>query len=423
MNRFQFLKKPGFLAITIFTLSSSAHKAEFTDEARKFNSINLGEVVEERLAKDELFNRQKLEIQTAIDSYFKKAIASGDIIGAGVSIVKGDSIVLDSGYGKRKVNESETINGQTVFRLGSISKGFAGVLAGKLKEEGKIDWNDKVVEYIPEFNFSNREFSEKITLSHILSHTSGAPYHSYTDLVESGLSLENIAPRFQTVKPISEPGKMYSYQNALFALSGTVMECATGETINEELDNYFFKPLGMLTASTDYTSLKENDNVAYPHRLYGKGWRSVKLTDKYFNAVAAGGVNASALDMAKWMRFLLGHNTNLMSKQALSEVFQPFIQVKGRSKYYQRWPGHVSSYYAFGWRIHKFKDENSEAEKTIIHHGGSVNHYRNEIAIYPEDDLGICVLFNSTPKIVSHVIPDLYEIVTKILSEKTEGNS
>ena len=419
MNRFHFLKKPGFLAIIIFTLSSSAHKAEFTDEASVFDSSRLDEVLEERREKAKLYALHKTEIKSAVEEYFRKAIIRGDIIGAGVSIVQGDSILLDSGYGKRKVNESSSIDGETVFRLGSISKGFAGVLAGKLKEEGKLDWNDKVVDYIPQFNFGGSAFSQKITLSYILSHTSGAPYHSYTDLVESGMSLENIAARFESVQPISEPGKMYSYQNALFALSGTVMECATGETINDKLEDYFFKPLNMLTASTDYASLIDHENVAYPHRQYGKGWRSVKLTDKYFNAVAAGGINASALDMAKWMRFLLGHNTDVMSNKALSEVFNPFIELKGKSKYYQRWPGHLTSYYAFGWRIHKFLEKESNSEKTIIHHGGSVNQYRNEIALYPEDDLGICVLFNSTPKIVSHVIPDLYEIVTNILNLKT----
>jgi len=101
----------------------------------------------------------------------------------------------------------------------------------------------------------------------------------------------------------------------------------------------------------------------------------------------------------------------------LQEVFNPFIENKGRSKYYQRWPGHISSHYAFGWRIHKFK-ENGE-EQTMVHHGGSVNNYRNEIAVYPESDLGICVLMNSNSKLVSTVIPDLYKIVSEVF-QKTD---
>jgi beta-lactamase class C len=92
--------------------------------------------------------------------------------------------------------------------------------------------------------------------------------------------------------------------------------------------------------------------------------------------------------------------------------------VKEHNKYYQRWPGHLSSYYGFGWRIHKFK-ENSTL-KTMVHHGGSVNSYRNEIAVYPDDDLGICVLLNSNSKISQTVIPDLYKIVNAIFVNDIE---
>jgi beta-lactamase class C len=154
-----------------------------------------------------------------------------------------------------------------------------------------------------------------------------------------------------------------------------------------------------------------------PHSKRRYGWTSLKLNDHYYNAIAAGGINASALDMAKWMKLLLGHHPEIMDKTALQEAFNPFIEIKGRSKYYQRWPGHVSSYYGFGWRIHKFEDMVTNEHKTIFHHGGSVNSYRNEIAIYPEADLGICVLLNSNSKLAGTVIPDLYEIVNKVYNE------
>jgi len=123
--------------------------------------------------------------------------------------------------------------------------------------------------------------------------------------------------------------------------------------------------------------------------------------------------------MGKWIRFLLGHNPEIMSKSALEEAFNPFIEIKGHSKYYQRWPGHLASYYGFGWRIHKFVEDDAGLEKTIWHHGGSVNDYRNEIAVYPEADLGICVLLNNNSKLAKTVIPDLYRIVQAIYDQST----
>lgn len=368
-----------------------------------------------------LYQLQQQELKIALKAYFDRAIASGYIVGAGVSIVRGDSIVISDGYGKRNINVNERVDGQTIFRLGSLSKGFAGILAADLKNEGKLDWEDKVSDYIPEFQLGDRSNTDQITLANILSHTSGAPYHSYTNLVEAGLPLTDIAKRFNEVTPISSPGKMYSYQNALFALSGEMMHKATGQEITASLEDRFFKPLEMCSTTMDYEALVHTDNVAMPHSKRSRGWRPKKLRDNYYNAVAAGGINANALDMARWMRFLLGHNPEIMNKMALQEAFNPFIEIKGHNKYYHRWPGHVSSYYGFGWRIHKFVDDDKGLEKTIWHHGGSVNSFRNEIAVYPEADLGICVLLNNNSKLARTLVPDLYKIVQEVYKQTTSN--
>ncbi|HAI37814.1 MAG TPA: serine hydrolase, partial [Maribacter sp.] len=102
----------------------------------------------------------------------------------------------------------------------------------------------------------------------------------------------------------------------------------------------------------------------------------------------------------------------------MAPAFKPFIELKGHRKYYQKWPGHVKSSYGFGWRIHTLKENESGAEETIWHHGGSVNNYRNEIALFPESDLGICVLINGPSKLVKTVIPDLRAIVKSIYEQE-----
>jgi beta-lactamase class C len=367
----------------------------------------------------QLYESQQQELKKAIESYFNKAIASGDIVGAGVSIVKRDSIVISEGYGKKSVKLNNRVDGETVFRLGSLSKGFAGILAASLTNEGKLHWDDKVSAYIPEFHLGNKLNIDNITLANILSHTSGTPYHSYTNLVEAGLSLNDIAKRFKDVNPISKPGLTYSYQNAIFALCGEMMHKATGKDFTTLLKDRFFKPLDMHTISMDNDSFLHTENIALPHSQSRNQFKTLQLSNKYYNAVAAGGINASALDMAKWMRFLLGHNPEIMNKSAFMDAFNPFIEIKGRSQYYQKWSGHLASYYGYGWRIHKYSEEISGKEKTIIHHGGTVNNYRNEIALFPEDDFGICVLLNSNSKLAQHVIPDLQKIVNDIYNSKT----
>ena len=369
------------------------------------------------------YTKNRIALQKALKKYFRKAVASGEIVGAGVSIVKGDSILVSKGFGKRKSGGTDKVDGETIFRLGSLSKGFAGVLAADLEDEGKIQWSDKVRDFIPDFQLGDSKNTDKITLAHILSHTSGTPYHSFTNLVDAGIPLQEIARQFKDVKPISEPGALYSYQNAMFSLSSEMMRKVTGEDIADALQSRFFNPLEMCSTTTDYEILSNSPDIALPHVRTRRGWRSTKLTDSYHNAIAAGGINASAGDMAKWMRFLLGHNPEIMNKAALKEAFNPFIALSENNKYYQRWPGHLRSYYGFGWRIHKFWEGGNTAEKTMWHHGGSVNHFRNEIAVYPDADLGICVLLNSNSRLARTVIPDLYEIVGNIYGTDASKNS
>jgi len=415
MQKFKFLGKPIVLIVALSALTISVFKSEYSNGTNESADVAFEKPVVDLIAL-KLYREQQQELHDALKAYFEKAIASGDMVGAGVSIVRGDSVVISEGFGKRKVNGKEDVDGETVFRLGSLSKGFAGILAADLKSEGKLDWNDKVSEYIPGFRLGDAKNTQQITLSTILSHTSGAPYHSYTDLVEAGLSLNDIAGRFKMVKPNSKPGVTYSYQNAMFALSGEMMYKATNQDINTLLKTKFFEPLHMEHTSTNHEVLSKETNIAIPHSKRRYGWQTLKLKNNYYNAVAAGGINANAIDMAKWMQLLLGHHPEIMDKAALQEAFNPVIEIKGRSKYYQRWPGHVSSYYGYGWRIHKFMER--EVEKTVFHHGGSVNNYRNEIALYPDSDLGICVLMNSGSKLVNTVIPDLYKIVNEVFNDE-----
>ncbi|WP_339704830.1 serine hydrolase domain-containing protein [uncultured Kriegella sp.] len=417
MQRLKILVGCTLLILAVFFLTLSATKPEPTSHAKTTFSAENIEANKKKVDQKEVqrYKQQQQELQVELRNYFKKAIAEGDIVGAGVSIVQGDSIVISDGFGKRNTNMNDLVTGETVFRLGSLSKGFAGVLAANVKQEGKLAWTDKVIDYLPEFRLGDSRNTNQITLANILSHTSGTPYHSFTNLVEAGLPMTTIAERFKEVVPISKPGLMYSYQNAMFALCGEMMRKATGQKINTLLNNRFFKPLEMCNTTSDFEALAHESNVALPHSKRGKGWRTLKLTDKYYNAIAAGGISSNAHDMGRWMRFLLGHNPDVLNKSALEEAFNPFVEIAGHSKYYQRWPGHVKSYYGFGWRIHKFvEDDDDTREKTIWHHGGSVNSYRNEIALYPEADLGICVLLNSHSRLASNVIPDLYEIVKDI---------
>ena len=134
------------LVLLLFVLTASSFKPAHS-KAIISNSNPVKTLAEKREIK--LYALRQQALKSALTIYFDQAIKSGDIVGAGVSIVSGDSVILSNGFGKRSVKGNEIVDGETLFRLGSISKGFTGVLAANLESEGKIDWNDKVVEFIP----------------------------------------------------------------------------------------------------------------------------------------------------------------------------------------------------------------------------------------------------------------------------------
>ena len=167
MPRFKFYRKPIVLIVALSLLFISVLKSESDKKGEQASLSNVSETPPIDLKALKLYKAQQQELKAALDAYFKKAMASGELVGAGVSIVLGDSIVVSDGFGKRNIKLNDAVDSETVFRLGSLSKGFAGVLAARLKHEGLLQWSDKVSDFIPEFQLGNH--TTDITLANILS--------------------------------------------------------------------------------------------------------------------------------------------------------------------------------------------------------------------------------------------------------------
>ncbi|MGI9549950.1 MAG: serine hydrolase, partial [Aurantibacter sp.] len=146
MPRFKILVGTAFLILALFVLMAlSVNKPVPTSE---FGKATVSTLTQKKPVVDQnelrRYKSRQNELKVALKAYFNKAIASGDIVGAGVSIVRGDSILISHGFGKRSIDTEDKVDGETVFRRGSLSKGLAGVLAAELNDEGKLDWEDKI---------------------------------------------------------------------------------------------------------------------------------------------------------------------------------------------------------------------------------------------------------------------------------------
>ena len=324
--------------------------------------------------------------------------------GAAIVIVKGDSIIFSKGYGIRSIREGDSVDVNTIFRIGSVSKGFASVLTGVLAQDSILDFNDRVIDHYPSFKLKSAEQTQTLNIKHVLSQSTGLPYQAYTTLIEDGASLDAMIGELQNLDLIGEPGQYYSYQNVGYSVIEKVLEESTNKTYQELLRDRLFIPLGMQSASSDFSSIITAENRALPHIRGKSGWYERSISTNYYNTQAAGGVNASITDMGQWLKALLGHKEDVLQQSTLDSLFTPQIRTYVRYKYFSRWPKVKKAHYGMGWRIVENGDDK------VIYHGGYVNGFSSKIALIPSEDIGICVLTNSPNSFIGKTIPSFLKL-------------
>lgn len=335
--------------------------------------------------------------------FFEAEMARTQLPGAALVIAMDTSIIYMKGFGVKALGESDSVDAHTVFRIGSLSKAFAGMLTAMLVQDSVLSFSDPVVQHVPYFQLKSPEQTQRIQLRHLLSHSAGLPYHTYTDLIEAGYDIPSIVTRLKTVKLAGKEGEVFSYQNATFAVMEEVVRARTGKSYAVQLHERIFSPLGMADASASYEGILSARNKAFPHEGYDSTWARTEFTQKFYNAVAAGGVNASISDMGQWLLLLLGNRPDLIRPALLDSVFAPQIKTNAERRFFKDWLGDSEAYYGFGWRILQ------TPEDTIIYHGGYVNSFKGDLAIHRKDRIAVCILMNGAGSMSGTLIPGFFE--------------
>lgn len=340
------------------------------------------------------------------EEFAEQGMGGSRIPGLAVAIVRGNDIIFLKGFGVREAGGYDPIDIHTVFRLASVSKGFTPVLASKLIEEQLLDFDDRIIDYLPDFRLNSASATEELTLRHVLSHTTGLPRHTYSNLLNAGYSYPDIRKRLKDVRLSHAVGTTYNYQNVAYSLSGDVIEQVTGKKYANLLVDQLFSPLGMSDASATYQGILTSNNVALPHRHYRSGVKSIKITPNWYEVGPAAGVNASISDMARWLQFLLGNRPDVLPDALLAEVFKPQVEIPLRDKVLTNWRSLIDgAHYALGWRVL----DTSRGDR-VVYHGGYVNSYRSEVMLLPDEKIGIVILANAPGALMSECLPAFYQM-------------
>ncbi|NHZ90980.1 serine hydrolase [Massilia sp. CCM 8733] len=294
----------------------------------------------------------------------------GHVPGLGIAVVKNGKIVKEMGYGEADVESGVRVTRQTVFQSGSVGKTFTAALVMLLAEDGKLSLDDPIARHLS----NTPKTWEKITIRHLLTHTSGLgdPYakldmrKDYTD--EELIALE------ATIPVLSEPGEKWSYSNMGYHLLGFICNKAGGKFYGDQLRERIFAPLGMGTRI-----ISESDII--PHRARGyervdgvlknQAWVAPRL-----NTTADGSLYLTARDLALWDLAL--YDNKILNARVREASWTPVTLNDGKT-----------APYGYGWQV------DSRNGHRVIRHGGSWQGFKADLARFVDDKLTVVVLANS----------------------------
>ena len=329
-----------------------------------------------------------------IDEYSAKAGVDWKVPGFAISIVKDDRVVFAKGYGVLELGKTPRVDENTLFAIASNSKAFTAAALAILVDEGKLKWDDKVTRHLPSFELYDPYVTRELTIRDLLSHRSGlATFGGDLLWYESEYSRDEILRRIRFLKPTSSFRSRFGYQNILFLAAGEVVAKVSGKSWDEFVKERFFVPLAMKRTVTSHADLLNSSNVAVPHNEVDGKIRAIRY-GKVDNIGAAGGIKSSAADMAQWVRLQLGRGTydgrKLFSSATSREMWTPHTVSGSISEQAEKFnPTRHFNLYGLGWLLSDYHG------RLIVSHGGGLDGMTSQVALMPEEKLGVVVLTNS----------------------------
>ncbi len=329
-----------------------------------------------------------------LDKYLEKALKEWRIPGMAVAVVQGDSIAFAKGYGIRKFGSSGKVDTKTLFAVASNTKSFTSAALSQLVDEGKLNWDDKVTDYLPWFKMYNNYVTGEMTVRDLLCHRSGLKTFS-GDLLwyETNYSQDEVIKRARYLKPEYGFRAHFGYSNIMFSAAGRIIPEITNLTWQDYVKTHFFKPLGMNESLLSVKELKGKTNIAMPHHVAeGKDPLPIKYM-QWDNVAPAAAIISNVEDMSKWLILQMNngvyHGNTILSPEQVYEMHStqtPDNLNPGWAKYF---PGKHFNTYGLGWSLFDYKGVK------VVGHGGGADGMISQTMFVPEKKFGIVVLTNS----------------------------
>lgn len=324
------------------------------------------------------------------DDYVNKALKEWEVPGVAIAIVKGDQVVLARGYGVRKLGDTTPVDERTLFAIGSSSKAFTAAAIAMLVDDGKVKWDDPVTKYLPGFEMYDPYVTRELTVRDLLTHRSGLQRGDFL-WYGTELDRDEIVRRARFIKPSWSLRSTFGYQNIMFLTAGQLVARVSGKSWDEFIQQRIFTPLAMTSSSTSINAFKNANDVSSPHskindKVQVIPWRNID------NIAPAGSINSNVVDMAQWVRLQLGQGTfqnqKLFTPAVAKEMHASQTIIRNEPPYSIWYPEAHFINYGMGWFLSDYRG------RKVVEHGGAIDGMRAQVALMPEEKIGLVVLSN-----------------------------
>ena len=311
-------------------------------------------------------------LTATINQDMEKAFKSSEP-GAAVIVVKDGQVVFRKGYGMANMELGVAIEPDMIFRIGSITKQFTAVSTLMLMEQGKLNLTDEITKFLPDYPTQGH----KITIEHLLTHTSGIK--SYTGMAEwrplwrKDLKMTELIDIFKNQPMEFAPGEKWNYNNSAYVLLGAIIEKLSGQSYADFVEKNIFAPLGMKQ------SFYDNTQRIIPRRAAGYSKNgSVYANSEYLSMShphAAGSLMSTVDDLAKWDAAL--YTEKLVKQASLKKAWTAFVLNDGKP-----------TTYGYGWGVSTLQD------MQMLAHGGGINGFTCDAVRLPGTRVYVAILTN-----------------------------
>jgi CubicO group peptidase (beta-lactamase class C family) len=333
-------------------------------------------------------NRQKLPLNSfaKIDAYVEQQMRRLNIPGASLAIVEGDQIVHLRGFGRVRP-DGETPTPRTPYFIGSLTKSFTALAVMQLVEAGKIELAAPVQRYLPWFRVADSQASRQITVRHLLNQTSGLPMLpgmiNLADADRRPDATERQVRALSTLKLTRPVGSKFEYSNLNYNVLGLIIEAVSGESYADYIQHHIFDPLEMSHSYTSRTVAQQN-GLAVGHRYWFGVPIAARNLPSPFGSLPSGQLISSAEDMGHYLIAQLNEgrygDVQILSGAGIDELHRPAAEINEM--------GLSLGSYGMGWI------SEGVGESRIVSHSGIVPDFSAFMALVPEQNRGMVLLFN-----------------------------